>query len=66
MQKNGYLVYLKDRERFLPQNKNNHEHVNLSTEDLCPNTSLILAAGVEEEDVEQEDMADTVGSLSLP
>jgi len=48
------------------EKKNGHKHFNLSTEVLCPKTLLILAAGAEEEDVEQEDVVYTVGSFSLP
>ena len=40
--------------------------LNLSTNNLCPKTPLILAAGVEEEDDEQADMTYMLGSLSLP
>ncbi len=40
--------------------------LNLSTEDLCPKTSLILAAGEEEEDDEQLDTAYMAGNFSLP
>jgi hypothetical protein len=39
--------------------------LNLSAENLYPKTLLILAAGAEEEDVEQDDMAYTAGSLRL-
>ena len=46
--------------------KNGHKHLNLSTEDLCPKRLHKLAAGAEEENFEQEDMAYTVGGLSLP
>ncbi len=38
----------------------------LSTENLCLKTLLIFAAGAEEEDVEQEDMAYTVVSRRVP
>jgi hypothetical protein len=38
----------------------------LSSENLWPKTLLILAAGAEEEDVEQEDMAYTAGSFRIP
>ena len=64
MRNNGYPTYIRTRENS--SQKNGHKHLNLSTEDLCPKTLLILAAGAEEEDVEQEDMAYTVGSLSSP
>ena len=37
-----------------------------STENLCPKTSLSLAAGAEEEDVEQADTAYMAGSFRLP
>ncbi len=40
--------------------------LNLSTENLWPKTLLIWAAGAEEEDVEQEDMAYMAGSSKLP
>ena len=66
MHKNGYLVYLKSREKISPVKKNGHKHLSLSTEDLCPKTLHISAAGAEEEDVEQDDMTYTVGSFSLP
>ena len=48
------------------ENKNSQKHVNLSTEDLCPKTLLLLATGAEEKDVELEDMAYMADSFSLP
>ena len=65
MHKNGYLVYKKLEKDHHHENKNGHTHLNLSTEDLCPKTLLILAAGAEEEDVEQEDMAYTSCSFTI-
>ena len=64
MYKNGYLVYLKCRDKS--SQKKDHKHLNISTEDLWLKTLIILAMGAEEEDVEQEDMAYTASSLSLP
>jgi len=46
--------------------KKRPQTLNLSTENLCPKTSLIMAAKAEEEDVEQEDMAYMAGRFRLP
>jgi hypothetical protein len=61
------IAYIQKLKKYLHhKNKNGHKHINLSTEDLCPKTSLTLAAGAEEEDIDQADMAYTAGSFSLP
>ena len=65
MHGNGYVTYLKPQERSSPPKKR-RQTLNLSIENLCPKTLLILAAGAEEEDVEQADMAYTAGSFKLP
>jgi hypothetical protein len=65
MHKNGYLTYLKPQEKSSSQKQTRPQTLNLSTENLCPKKLLILVAEAEE-DVEQEDMAYTVGSLRLP
>jgi hypothetical protein len=49
-----------------PNHKKRPLTLNLGTENLCPKTLLILAAGAKEEDDEQEDMVYTTGSLRVP
>jgi len=66
MHKNGYLIYLKPQEKSSQKEKKQPQTLNLSTENLSPKTLFILAAGAEEEDVEQEDMSYTAGSLRVP
>jgi hypothetical protein len=61
------LLYIKKlKKEPHHKNKNDHKHLNLSNEGLCPKTLLILGAEAEEEDVEQEDMAYRAGSFSFP
>jgi len=57
MHENDYFIYLKPQERSSPQKQNGHKHLNISPEDICPKTLPILAAGAEEEDAEEKDMA---------
>jgi hypothetical protein len=66
MHKNGYLVDPKSQETSSPLKQKRPQTLNLSIENLCPKTLLILAAGAEEEDVEQADMAYKAGSFRLP
>ena len=65
MHKNGYPTYPKSQENSSPQSLKRPHPLNLSTEDLCPKTSLFLAAGEEEDDDEQADMAYMAGSFGL-
>ena len=61
-----WLSHISKNSRKILTPKNGHKYLILITEDLCPKIFLILAAGAEEEDAEQEDMAHTAGSFSLP
>ncbi len=66
MRKNGYPIYKKLEKDPHHKSETGHKHLNLSNEDLCPKTLLMLAAGAVEDDVEQGDMRYTAGSFSLP
>ncbi len=66
MHKNGYPTYPKSQEKSSPQILKRSQLPDLSTENFCPKTSLTLAAGAEEEDEQQADMAYMAGSFSLP
>ena len=60
-----WLSYISKTSRKILTTKR-PQTLNISTENVCPKTSLILAAGVEEEDDEQADTAYMVGSFNLP
>ena len=66
MHKNGYLIYKKLEKDPHHKKQIGHKQLDLSTEDLCMKTLHTLAAGADEEDVEQEDMAYTADSSNLP
>jgi hypothetical protein len=65
MHKNGSPIYPKSQGKSSPQRLNMLHPPNISTENLCPKTSLTLAAGAEEEDNEQADIAYMAGSSNL-
>ena len=54
-----WLSHISKTSRKILTTKKRPQTLNLNIENLCPKTLLILAAGVEEENVEQADMAYT-------
>jgi hypothetical protein len=61
-----WIPHISKTSRKILTTKKRPQTQNLSTEYVCPKTLLNLAAGAEEEDVEQEDMAYTTGNLRVP
>jgi hypothetical protein len=66
MHKNGYLIYKKLETNPHHKDKIGHRNLNRNTKDIWPKTLHTLAAGEGEEGVQQEDLAYTDGSFSLP
>ena len=66
MQNNGYPTYLRLQERSSPLRQKGRKLQTSVKDNLWPKALLIWAAGAEEEDVEQEDVAYMAGNTRLP